>query len=125
MSLALTFPEELFYRILSDKSGMVIRTDGELLQQLAELAKVKREYEKVSDALSAVMATGYGVVMPSAEEMNLEKPEVIRKGSSYGIKLQADAPSIHMIQANVETEIAPIVGTKEQAEDLINYILEL
>ena len=122
VSLALTFPEEMFYRILSDKSGMVIRTDSELLQQLTELAKVKREYEKVSDALSAVMATGYGVVMPTMDQMQLENPELTKKGGAFGVKLKAAAPSIHMMRVDVDTQINPVVGDENQSRDLVRRL---
>ena len=122
VSCTLTFPEELFYDVLSSKSGMSIRTDGELLRQLVELAKVKREYEKVSAALSSVMATGYGVVMPGAEQMKLEKPELLRKGGSFGVKLKAGAPSIHMIRVDVDTQINPMVGDEKQSQELIRRL---
>ena len=122
VSLALTFPEEMFYRILSDQSGMVIRTDTELLNQLTELAKVKREYEQVSDALSSVMATGYGVVMPTMEQMKLENPELTKKGGSFGIRLKAAAPSVHMIRVDVDTQINPVVGDESQSRDLVRRL---
>ena len=122
VSLALTFPEEMFYRILSDKSGMVIRTDSELLHQLTELAKVKREYERVSDALSAVMATGYGVVMPTMDQMQLENPELTKKGGAFGVKLKAAAPSIHMMRVDVDTQINPVVGDENQSRDLVRRL---
>ena len=122
VTIAITFPESMFYEILSLKSGMVIRTDAELLRQLTELARVKREYEKVSAALSSVMATGYGIVMPTMEEMRLEAPELLRKGGSFGVKLKAGAPSIHMMRVDVDTEIAPIVGDEKQSQDLIRHL---
>ena len=106
------------------KAGMTIRTDGELLNLLIELAAVKREYDKISDALTAVKATGYGVVMPSAGEMTLEKPEMLRKGGAYGVKLKAAAPSIHMMRVDIDTEIAPMVGDENQSRDLVNYLSE-
>jgi stage IV sporulation protein A len=122
VSCVLTFPEEMFYEILSAKSGMIIRTDAELLHQLTELAKVKREYEKVSTALSSVMATGYGVVMPTMEQMKLETPELLKKGGSFGVRLKAGAPSIHMMRVDVDTEIAPLVGDEKQSQDLIRHL---
>ena len=122
VSVALTFPESMFYDILSARSGMVIRTDTELLQQLTELAKVKREYEKVAAALSSVMATGYGVVMPTMEQMKLTKPELTRKGGAFGVKLKAGAPSIHMMRIDVDTEINPMVGDEKQSQDLIRHL---
>ena len=120
--VALTFPEAMFYDILSAKSGMIIRTDTELLSQLTALAAVKREYEKVSAALSSVMATGYGVVMPTMEQMKLEKPELLRKGGSFGVRLKAGAPSIHMMRVDVDTEISPMVGDEKQSQDLIRHL---
>ena len=119
---ALTFPEKLFYEILSSKTGMPIQNDGDLMALLTELSQVKREYDKVSDALSAVKATGYGVVMPSAEEMTLEKPEILHKNGTYGVKLKAGAPSIHMIRVDIDTEISPMVGSEKQSEDLVGYL---
>ena len=121
---ALTFPEKLFYEILSSKTGMQIRNDGDLLSLLTELSQVKREYDKVSDALSSVKATGYGVVMPGSEEMTLEKPEILRKNGAYGVKLKAGAPSIHMIRVDIDTEISPIVGDEKQSQDLVGYLTQ-
>ncbi len=119
VSCALSFPETLFYEILSAKAGLPIKNDGELLKLLTELSRIKGEYDKISDALSAVRATGYGVVMPTAQEMKLETPEIIRKGGAFGVKLKAGAPSIHMIRVDVDTEISPMVGDEKQSRDLI------
>ena len=121
---SLTFPETLFYEILSTKTGMQIQNDGDLMALLTELSAAKREYDKVADALSSVKATGYGVVMPSAEEMTLEKPEILRKNGSCGVKLKAGAPSIHMIRVDIDTEISPMVGDEKQSQDLINYLTQ-
>ena len=118
------FPEELFYEILSAKAGLEIRNDAQLLQLLEQLCAAKKEYDKVADALSAVQATGYGVVMPTAEQMTLEAPEVIRKGGSFGVRLKAGAPSIHMMRIDVDTEITPMVGDEKQSQDLIRYFSE-
>ena len=122
VSCVLTFPEALFYEILSTRSGMEVKNDAQLMQLLTELSQIKTEYDKVSAALSAVQATGYGVVMPTALEMKLEKPEIVRKGSSYGVKLKAGAPSIHMIRVDIDTEISPMVGDEKQSRDLIGYL---
>ena len=119
VSCALSFPEALFYEILSAKAGIAIRSDAQLLKLLSELSRVKEEYDRISDALSAVRATGYGVVMPAAGEMKLEPPEIIRKGGAFGVKLKAGAPSIHMIRVDVDTEISPMVGDEKQSRDLI------
>jgi stage IV sporulation protein A len=101
---------------------MTIENDAQLLQLLMELAGIKQEYDKVSDALSAVKATGYGVVQPTAEEMTLEKPEIIRKGGAFGVKLKAGAPSIHMIRVDIDTEISPMVGDEKQSRDLMGFL---
>ena len=122
VNIALTFPERLFYEILSGKAGMEIKNDAQLLKLLTELAGIKGEYDKISDALSAVQATGYGIVMPTAKEMKLEKPEVVKKGSTYGVKLKAAAPSIHMMRIDIDTEINPMVGDEKQSRDLMEYL---
>ena len=119
---AISLPEVLYYEILSGKAGQTIENDAQLLQLLMELAAVKREYDKIADALSAVKATGYGVVMPGAEEMKLEKPEILRKGGAYGVKLKAGAPSVHMIRVDIDTEISPIVGDEMQSRELIGHL---
>ena len=119
---ALGFPESLFYEILSSRAGMTIKTDAELLQLLTQLSQAKQEYDKISDALSSVRATGYGIVMPTAEEMTLEQPELLRKNGSFGVKLKAGAPSIHMIRVDIDTEIQPMVGSEQQSQDLISYL---
>ena len=122
VSCVLGFPEALFYEILSTKAGVDIQSDAQLISLLADLSKIKQEYDKISDALSAVKATGYGVVMPTAEEMHLENPEVLRKGSSFGVKLKAGAPSIHMIRVDIDTEINPMVGDEQQSADLMKRL---
>ena len=122
VSCAIGFPESMFYEILSSKAGMEIKTDAQLLAILIDLARIKEEYDKISDALSAVKATGYGVVMPAAEEMKLEKPEVIRKGGAFGVKLKAGAPSIHMVRVDIDTEISPMVGDEKQSRDLMDRL---
>ncbi len=122
ISCRLRLPDRLYYETLSSKTGTQIRNDADLMSLLSELTKVKAEYDHISDALSAVRTTGYGVVMPSAEEMTLEKPEVLKKGNAYGVKLKAGAPSIHMIRVDIDTEINPMVGDEKQSQDLINYL---
>lgn len=120
----LQLPEELFYRILTERSGFSVENDADLMRLLSELSEVKRSYDKVSAALEEVRATGYGIVMPSAEEMKLEVPEIVHKGSNFGVRLKASAPSIHMMRADIETEINPMVGDEKQSEDLLQYLLQ-
>ena len=122
ISCAISFPESLFYEILSARAGMPIENDAQLLSLLSELSATKQEYDKISDALAAVKATGYGIVMPTAEEMKLEPPELLHKGSTFGVKLRAGAPSIHMIRVDINTEITPMVGDEKQSQDLIAYL---
>lgn len=119
---ALSFPESLFYEILSNRTGITIQNDGQLLALLTELSAVKQEYDKIADALNAAKATGYGIVMPTAEEMKLEKPELLRKNGAFGVKLRASAPSIHMMRVDIDTEISPMVGDEKQSQDLISYL---
>ena len=118
----LGFPEKLFYEILSGKAGMDIQNDAQLLALLTELSAVKQEYDKIADALASVKATGYGIVMPTANEMKLETPELLRKNGSFGVKLRAGAPSIHMMRVDIDTEINPMVGDEKQSQDLITYL---
>ena len=119
---ALGFPDSLFYEILSQRCGMDIQNDAQLISLLTELSRVKQEYDQIADALCAVKATGYGVVMPTAQEMTLQTPELLRKGNSYGVKLKAGAPSIHMIWVDIDTEINPMVGDEQQSQDLIQKL---
>lgn len=118
------FDDSHYYNILSDLIGVPITGEYQLIATLRELASMKNEYAKVENACEQVRYKGYGVVTPSKEEISVAEPEVIKHGNKFGVKIRATAPSIHMIRANIETEIAPIVGSQEQAEDLINYIKE-
>ncbi len=119
---AISFPESLFYEILSSKAGLPIQSDAQLVALLAQFRQIKSEYDKIADALSAVKATGYGVVMPAAGDMTLEQPELLKKNGSFGLKLKAGAPSIHMIRVDIDTEIQPMVGSEQQSQDLITYL---
>lgn len=119
---SLSFPAALFYQILSSKAGIPIQDDAQLLSLLTELSAIKQEYDKIADALSSVKATGYGIVMPTPEEMKLEKPELLRKNGAFGVKLRAGAPSIHMMRVDIDTEISPMVGDEKQSQDLISYL---
>ncbi|MBQ8203119.1 MAG: stage IV sporulation protein A [Clostridia bacterium] len=114
----------LFYKILTETTGMDIGDEQELMLNMTELAKIKREYMKVKDALDEVEATGYGIVMPDIEELTLEEPEIVKQGGKYGVRLKASAPSIHLMRANINTEVSPIVGSERQSEDLVMYLLK-
>jgi len=120
----LQLPRELFYRTLSDQSGFAIVDDGDLMDLLTQLAVVKARYDKVSSALSNVYETGYGIVMPTMDELQLEEPEVMRQGGRYGIKLKASAPSIHMFKVDIESTVSPIVGNEKQSEEMVNYLMD-
>ena len=117
-------PRELFYQTISEQSGFTVGDDGDLMGLLTELAEVKEKYNKVSSALTNVYETGYGIVMPTIDELELEEPEVMRQGGRYGIKLKANAPSIHMFKVDIESTVSPIVGNEKQSEEMVNYLME-
>lgn len=116
--------EELYDQILMEIVGVEIRGKDHLLQLMQEFSTAKREYDKISGALSMVRQTGYGIAPPSLEEMKLDEPEIIRHGSRFGVRLRATAPSIHMIRVDVESEFAPIIGTEKQSEELVRYLMQ-
>lgn len=113
-----------YYQVMSELTGVPIRGEYQLIHTLRDLARMKEEYTKVQQAIEAVRGSGYGVVIPQKDEITLEEPVVIRQGNKYGVKIKSASPSIHMIKANIETEIAPIVGSEQQAKDLITFIKE-
>lgn len=115
---------ELFYRILSEETGLEINGESGLMPCMRELAEIKRKYDRIRGALDQVEAAGYGIVMPTIDELTLEEPEIVRQGGKYGVKLRASAPSIHMMRADITTEVAPIVGSEKQSEDLVRYLLD-
>lgn len=117
-------PRALFYKTLGEQSGFEIRDDGDLLPLLTKLAKINAEYKKIEHALEEVRETGYGIVMPTTEELTLEEPEIVKQGGRYGVRLQASAPSIHMMRADITTEVSPIVGSEKQSEELVMYMLK-
>ena len=119
----LTLDEALFYRTLGELSGLAIASESDLLPLLCELSAIKTKYEKVAQALTDAEERGYGIVMPDVSELHLEEPEIVRKQGGYGVKLSASAQSIHMIRANIETEINPMVGSEQQSEELVKYLL--
>ncbi len=114
--------ESYYYEMLTEMVGETITDEYQLISKLKSFAAMKHEYTKVLDAVNMVRIKGYGVVTPDKDEITLEKPELIKHGNKFGVKIKASSPSIHMIRANIETEIAPIVGTEDQANDLIGFI---
>lgn len=114
---------DLFYKILAETTGLVINDEQELMDCISELAAMKKEYSRVKGALEEVEATGYGIIMPDIEELTLEEPEIVKQGGRYGVRLKASAPSIHLMKANITTEVSPIVGSEKQSEDLVMYLL--
>ncbi len=122
VSVNVDFDDMYYYKILSDLIGVPISGEYQLISTLREMATKKSEYEKVSHAADQVRSKGYGIVSPLQNEISIEEPEIMRHGNKYGVKIKATAPSIHMIKADIMTEVAPVVGTEEQAKDLINYI---
>ena len=120
----LELPRKLFYETLSEQSGFRVRDDGDLMILLSGRAEMKCGYDKVAEALQQVRETGYGIVMPDVNELSLEEPEIVKQGGHYGVRLKASAPSIHMIRADIQTEVSPIMGTEKQSEEMIRYLLQ-
>jgi len=121
--LQVAVPEALFYQAIEQQSGFCVEDRGGLLQLLSELSAIKTEYDKIAGALLEVKQKGYGIVTPSLDELTLEEPEIVKQGSRFGVRLKASAPSIHMIRADIKTEVSPIVGTERQSEELVHYLL--
>lgn len=124
VTIKIEISPELFYKVLSEKTGLDIKNEQHLMNSLLELSSVKKDWERFRVALDEVEATGYGIVMPTMNELSLEDPEIMKQGGRYGVRLKASAPSIHMLKANINTEVAPIVGTESQSEELIMYLLK-
>ena len=114
---------DIFYKILGEQTGLSIVDEASLLPCVVSLAKAKRAYDKIKSALDQVEATGYGIVMPGIEELTLEEPEIVRQGGQYGVRLSASAPSLHIMRANIHTELSPTVGSEQQGEELIKSLL--
>ena len=123
-SVELRLPRGLFYTTLSQQSGLQVADDGDLMELLTQLAAVKADYDKIAPALHAARETGYGIMLPSVEELDLDEPEIVRQGGRYGVRMKASAPSIHMIRADIETTVSPIVGNEKQSEDMVNYLMQ-
>jgi stage IV sporulation protein A len=125
ISIDLETKQDLFYNVLEEKSGFKIEGEHQLLSLITKLSKVKVEYDKVEAALVDAKTKGYGVVAPSLDELTLEEPEIMKQGKQYGIKFKANAPSLHIIKADISTEVSPIVGNQNQGEEMIKYLDEL
>ncbi len=123
VNVSINLYDELFYKVLTEISGVEINNEGDLFSTITTLAETKKEYDKIANALEEVKATGYGIVTPSIDELILDEPEIIKQGTRFGVKLRARAPSIHLIKAEIETEVSPIVGSEKQSEELVNYLL--
>lgn len=123
VNISVQLIDDLFYKVLTEISGVEINSEGDLFSTITLLANTKKEYDKISYALEEVKAKGYGIVTPSMDELILDEPEMVKQGSRFGVKLKAKAPSIHMIRADIETEVSPIVGSEKQSEELVNYLL--
>lgn len=123
VNITIDLMDDLFYKILTEISGVDISNEADLFSTIKIFSETKKEYDKISYALEEVKAKGYGIVTPSMEELILDEPEMVKQGSRFGVKLKAKAPSIHMIRADIETEVSPIVGSEKQSEELVNYLL--
>lgn len=121
--IEVTIANELFFKIIGEATGLEIANENDLMPQILELVRMRNRFAKFSEALDDVEKTGYGIVMPTINEMSMQEPEIIRQGGKYGVRLKATAPSIHMIKANIETQVAPIVGSEKQSEELVLYLL--
>ena len=123
-SVTLSLPRTLYYRSISEETGVEIRNDGELFSALSEMSAVKGEYDRIRDALQSVREKGYGVVLPNMEQMQLEEPKIVRQGGKYSVRLKANAPAIHLMMTNIETEVTPAIGGETASEDIINFLLQ-
>lgn len=124
VSVKVDIDNSYFYSIISQKCSIEIKNDEDLLREISELSQIKNKYKRLETALEQVNATGYGIVMPTIDELSLEEPEIMKQGGKYGVRLKAHAPSIHMIKCNTYTEVAPIVGSESQSRELVMYLLK-
>ena len=124
VDMQLRLPEGLFNQVLAEQCGTEIKSDAHLLSLLQELVSAKREYDHVAGALASVRETGYGLVPPMLDELTLQEPEITRQGGRFGVKLRASAPSLHLIRVDIQTEVCPVVGTEQQSEEMIRYLMD-
>lgn len=123
ISISVRINSRYYYTVLSSKCGCEIKNEKDLMSVVSELSKIKTKFDKFNSALGEVERMGYGIVMPDIDELTLEEPEIVKQGGRYGVKLKAQAPSIHMIRCNTRTEVAPIVGSESQSQELVMYLL--
>ena len=123
VTLDIALKDDLFYKVLTEITGVEVQNEADLFSTISNFSEVKKEYDKIAMALEEVKQKGYGIVTPSMDELILDEPEIVKQGSRYGVRLKAKAPSIHMIRADIETEVSPIVGSEKQSEELVNYLL--
>ena len=121
--IQITPAEGLYYRVMGEMTGLSVTGEADLMRQMVDLSRMKKEYDKVAQALRSANENGYGIVMPEVSDLHLEEPEIVKQAGGYGVHLRAAAQSIHMIRANIETEINPIVGTEQQSQDLVKYMM--
>lgn len=122
-AVALRLADGIFYQVLSETTGLDVRDEASLMPCVLELVRTKAKYDRLAPALEEVSATGYGIVMPQIDELKLEEPEIVHQGGRYGVRLRASAPSIHMLRADISTEVAPVVGSEKQSEELVSSLL--
>ena len=123
IKLNIQINDNIFFKVLSEKTNTNILSECDIFKAIDDYSNIKKEYDKIKDALEEVKIKGYGIVTPGIDELSLEEPEIVKQGTKYGVKLKASAPSIHMIRADIETEVSPIVGSEKQSEDLVKYLL--
>lgn len=124
VTIVLSAPEELFYQVLRELSGFEVEGNHHLMRIMRDLSKVKKTYDRVAESLQQVHEKGYGIVNPTLEEIEFAEPELIRQGSRCGVRIRANAPSIHMVRAQIMTEVTPVVGTEKQGEEFVKYLTE-
>ena len=122
--ISIALKPELFYKVLSEETGLNISDERELMESMASLSEKQREYDKIAQAYEQVKETGYGIVMPAIDELSLDEPQIIKQSGKYGIRLKASAPSIHLMRVETQTEVTPIVGSEQQSEELVSYLLK-
>jgi stage IV sporulation protein A len=121
--VAVLLDEKLFFQVLSERTGIEMKDEGDLLTSMMDFVSMKGQYDKLKEAYEQVQETGYGIVMPDMDEMTLEEPEVIKQSGKYGIRLKANATAIHMMKTTISTAVTPMVGSEQQSEELISYLM--